>query len=48
MCRVSIALEVDQHAGNTRNANKCEIDPKCSIRGLMTVEIFVSSLDVQL
>jgi hypothetical protein len=28
MRRVSIALEVDQHAGNTRKANKREIDPK--------------------
>ena len=28
MRRVSIALKVDQHAGNTRKANKREIDPE--------------------
>jgi hypothetical protein len=28
MRRVSIALEIDQHAGNTRKANKREIEPE--------------------
>jgi hypothetical protein len=28
MRRASMALEIDQHAGNTRKANKREIDPE--------------------